>query len=140
MSSSVWVSPVLIGMGGTSLFSVAFRGGPSFLPNVLHSLSLAKEILEDFSFIFETLFPFWGRISILRFYLFIERGKGREEERERNINVWLLLSRAPTEDLARNPGLCPDWESNLRPLALWNNARPTEPHRSGGISVLKMFH
>ena len=24
-------------------------------------------------------------------YLFLERGGGREKERERNINVWLLL-------------------------------------------------
>ena len=26
-------------------------------------------------------------------YLFLERGEGREKERERNINVWLLLAR-----------------------------------------------
>ena len=26
-------------------------------------------------------------------YLFLERGEGREEERERNINVWLALTR-----------------------------------------------
>ena len=30
----------------------------------------------------------------LRFYLFIDRGKGREKERERNINVWLPLVRS----------------------------------------------
>ena len=28
-------------------------------------------------------------------YLFLERGGGREKERERNINVWLLLSHPP---------------------------------------------
>ena len=28
----------------------------------------------------------------LRFYLFLERGEGREKERERNINVWLPLA------------------------------------------------
>ena len=27
-----------------------------------------------------------------RFYLFLERGEGREEEKERNLNVWLLLT------------------------------------------------
>ena len=26
-----------------------------------------------------------------RFYLFLDRGEGREKERERNINVWLPL-------------------------------------------------
>ena len=30
-------------------------------------------------------------LTYLPTYLFIERGKGREKERERNINVWLLL-------------------------------------------------
>ena len=28
---------------------------------------------------------------VLRFYLFLDRGKGREEKRERNINAWLPL-------------------------------------------------
>ena len=28
----------------------------------------------------------------LRFYLILERGEGREKERDRNINVWLLLT------------------------------------------------
>ena len=30
--------------------------------------------------------------SFLRFYLFLEKGEGREKERERNINVWLPLT------------------------------------------------
>ena len=34
--------------------------------------------------------------------LFLERGEGREKERERNI----------TGDLAHNPGMYPDWELN----------------------------
>ena len=33
-------------------------------------------------------------------------GERREKERERNINVQL------PGDLAHNPGMCPDWESN----------------------------
>ena len=37
---------------------------------------------------------------------------GREGEREGNINVWLLLMCPLTGDLARTPGMCPDWESN----------------------------
>ena len=47
-------------------------------------------------------------------YLFLEKGKGREKERERNINVWVSHA-PPTGDLAHNPGLCPDWESNPQP-------------------------
>ena len=48
----------------------------------------------------------------LRFYLFLFRGDGMEKERKRNINVWLPLGVPPTGDLACNPGMCPDWESN----------------------------
>ena len=50
-------------------------------------------------------------------YLFLERGEGREKERERNIDVWEIqrsvVSRMPpTGALACSPGMCPDWESN----------------------------
>ena len=46
-------------------------------------------------------------------YLFLERGEGREKDRERNTDVRevyrLVASRAPpTGDLAHNPGMCPD--------------------------------
>ena len=53
-------------------------------------------------------------------YLFLERGEGREKERDRNINVpekhqSIVSHMLPTADLARNPA-CADRESNLRPL------------------------
>ncbi|KAF6114479.1 hypothetical protein HJG60_010473 [Phyllostomus discolor] len=45
----------------------------------------------------------------LKIYLFIFReGREGERERERNFNVWLLGA------VACNPGMCPDWESNLQ--------------------------
>ena len=47
-------------------------------------------------------------------YLFLERGGGREKERERNISV-VASHLAPTGNLACNPGMCHDWELNLRP-------------------------
>ena len=34
-------------------------------------------------------------IYLFKFCLFLERGEGREKERERNINVWLLLKWPP---------------------------------------------
>ena len=61
-------------------------------------------------------------------YLFLDRGEGREKERERNIHVW-LLSCAPNWDLARNPGMCPDWEWNQRHFALQVRTQSTEPHQ-----------
>ena len=45
-------------------------------------------------------------------YLFLERKEG---ERERNSSV--VYSHAPpTGDLAYNPGMCPNWESNQQPF------------------------
>ena len=65
------------------------------------------------------------------FILFLERGEGREKERE--ISVCGCLSHAPTGDLAHNPGMCPDWE--LKPVTLWSIARAqsTELHQQGYI-------
>ena len=37
----------------------------------------------------------------------------------------------PTGDLARNPGRCPDWESNQQPVGLQAHAQPTELHQPG---------
>ena len=48
-------------------------------------------------------------------YLFLERREEREIEREKHQCV--VASHAPsTGDLAHNPGICPDWESNRWPL------------------------
>ena len=50
-------------------------------------------------------------------YLLLERGEGRKKERERNINVQEIQQMVTSctlsaGDLARNAGMCPDWESN----------------------------
>ena len=37
----------------------------------------------------------------------------------------------PTGDLASNPGMCPDWESNQRPFGLQAGTQSTEPHQPG---------
>ena len=43
-------------------------------------------------------------------YLFLERGEGRRDEEKHQCAVACGLP--PTGDLACNPGVCPDWESN----------------------------
>ena len=62
---------------------------------MLHLSPLARAWLKIFS----------------RFYLFIERGEGREREEEKHQCV-VASHVPPTGDLACNPGMCPDLESN----------------------------
>lgn len=61
-----------------------------------------------------------------------ERGEGREGEKhgwKRTIDD--LPPACPTGDWIRNPGTCPDGESNQQPLG----AQPTEPHQSRQIET-----
>ena len=52
-------------------------------------------------------------------FLFIERGREGE-----------VASHMPsTRNLAHNPGMCPEWESNQQSLDLQAGAQPTEPHQ-----------
>ena len=74
-------------------------------------------------------------------YLFIfrerkgERKRGRETLMcERNIDQLPLVC-ALTGDQACNTGMCPDWESNRRRLALQDDTQPTELHQPGQQSV-----
>ena len=58
--------------------------------------------------------------------------------RERNIHVReqhqsLASHTLPTGDLARSPGVSPDWESNWQPLGLQAGTQSTEPHQPGPI-------
>ena len=49
----------------------------------------------------------------LIFYLFIFREGGKEGEKEGEKHQCVVASCVPpTGDVARNPGTCPDWESN----------------------------
>ena len=43
---------------------------------------------------------------------------------------------APTEDLARNPGMCPDWESNRQPFGLQPALNPLN-YASQGLFLLR---
>ena len=63
-------------------------------------------------------------------YLFLDRGEGREKEKERNICVG-ASHMPPTGDLAHNPGVCPDWESNWRPFGSQAGTQFTESQQPG---------
>ena len=64
--------------------------------------------------------------------LFIFRERGREEEREGEKHQCVVASHVPpTGDLAHNPGMSPDWESNQRLFGLQASTQSTEPHQPG---------
>ena len=74
-----------------------------------------------------------------RFYLFLEKGEGREKDGEKHQCV--VASRViPTGDLACNPGMCPDWESNQRSFGLQAGTQSTEPHQPGLKSFFKDWY
>ena len=60
-----------------------------------------------------------------------------EGEREGEKHQCVVASRAPpTGDVACNPGMCPDWESNKQPSASQVHAQPTELPQPGLINIL----
>ena len=68
-------------------------------------------------------------------YLFIFRGRGRKGERKGEKHQRAVASRAlPSGDLAHNPGMCPDGESNQQPFGSQASTQSTEPHQPGQIS------
>ena len=72
----------------------------------------------------------------LRFYLFIFREREGERTGEKHQHV--VASRVPpTGDLARNPGMCPDWESNWRPFGSQASTQSTEPYQPGQVIFFK---
>ena len=69
-------------------------------------------------------------------YLFIFRERGREGERDGKKH---RSDQLPLEDLACNPGLCPDWESNQRPFRSQAGTQSTEPHQPGLVLFLSVL-
>ena len=67
------------------------------------------------------------------FYLFLERGEGKEKERE--TSMCGCLSSAPHWGPGLyNPGMCPTWESNWQPFGLQARTQSTELHQPGLVS------
>ena len=69
-------------------------------------------------------------------YLLLERREKREREKEKSIIVQeiqplVAFRMPPARNLARNPGKCPDWESNQPPFSSQAGTQSTEPHQPG---------
>ena len=71
------------------------------------------------------------KIIYLFIYLFLDTGEVREEERKRNVNVWLPLMCPLLGTLACNPGMCPDWELDQQPFGSQAGTQSAEPHQPG---------
>ena len=69
------------------------------------------------------------------FIYFLREGKGGRK-RGRDTSVCGCLSHAPYWDLACNPGMYPDWESNQWPFGSQTSAQSTELHQSGHNLIL----
>ena len=67
-------------------------------------------------------------------YLLLERGegKGRRKRGRGEKHQYVVAPHvSPTGDLACNPGMYPDWESNWRPFASQTRAQSTELYQPG---------
>ena len=65
---------------------------------------------------------FFNKGFYLFIYFFREEKGGRKEGRETSMCGFLL---------GGNPGMCPNWESNLQPFGSQATAQSTEPHQPG---------
>ena len=74
------------------------------------------------------LSPTQSFFQFILFYLFIFRERKREGERKGEKQQCVVASWVPpTGDLARTPGMCPDWESSWQPFEA--GTQSTEPHQ-----------
>ena len=77
---------------------------------------------------------FFFSLSFIYFYfyfiLFLERERKGEREGEKQQCV-IASCTCPSGDLACNPGMCPDWESNQQLFGLQAGTQSTEPHQLG---------
>ena len=75
----------------------------------------------------------------------MERGEGREKERERKIGVWeihqsIASCKAPAGDLARNPGMCREQESTGDLLARTLALNPLSHTNQGHFNHFKVHN
>ena len=114
----IWTVPTFWLLWIMPLWTFLYKFSRGHMFSILLGINLGVEFL---GFMFNFLRNCQTGFFFLRFYLFLERGKEREEERETNISVrekyQLIASHTPpTRNLACNPGMYSDWESNQQPF------------------------
>ena len=91
--------------------------------NKIQSLNTFDQLSPNFYFLF--LFFKFVVFKILFFFL-----EGKENERERKQCV-VVSCTPPTGNLASNPGMWPDWESNQQPFGSQARTQTTELYQLG---------
>ena len=100
-----------------------------FLFPGVHIILIYLKIVNFWKFSLPCLCKKWFPQNYF-FYLFLDRG--REGEREGEKHQCIVASHVPpTGDLAHNPGMCPDWESNQQPFGSQGATHSTGPHQPG---------
>ena len=75
--------------------------------------------------------------SFIHSFIHLSLERAREGESKGEKHHCVVASWAPpTGDLAHNPGMWPDWESNWQPFGLQACAQSTEPHQPGHFSLI----
>ena len=97
-----------------SIFSDAYLPFLYILWQSVYSslLSIKKNELFVLFLIVEVPYIVCKTYSFLKKILFIFRDRGKEGEREGEKHQLVASCMPRTGDLAGNPGMCPDWESN----------------------------
>ena len=79
--------------------------------------------------------------ALFKKILFIFRGRGKEGEREVGKYQYVVAFHMPPNvDLAHNPHMCPDWESNQRPFGSQAGIQSTELHQPGQECTFNKEH
>ena len=69
-------------------------------------------------------------LKVLCIYFQREKKGGRKGEKHQCV---VASHVPPTGDLACSPGMCSDWELNLRPFGSQASSQSTEPHQLGQL-------
>ena len=92
---------------------------PFFIHRYIKSLSCVFTLSTDVVFLLKILFIY-----------FRHRGSKGEREGEKHQGV-VASHTPPARDLACNPGMWPDWESNRQPFGSQGGTQSTEPPQPG---------
>ena len=113
----------------------------SILQQEMSSMKLCKSLLTcliSYSTFFIHCTNYFLHFSCIFFKDFIIfRERGREGEKEGESHQCVVASCTPhTGDLAHNPGMCPDRESNRQPFGLQPMLNPLSYTSQGSVACL----